>query len=279
MIAFVYENDEWLESKEISPDDIVLFYGIKESKIYLWFGPLSNKELKEAAEKRAKDYLKEKHVQGFEVLTDNTISLKLQSKIEELLGKNRDYVSKKIQRTLPMSIFYYVMYVSLLLILASVLNFLRLFQNEVVENGLKVNVDLLQDYFNLSEIFIIISIVLSCIGIVCAIWSDKMFLIISSVICSVISLGFYFYIDNREFLFYSMPTPSEYDYYFEIGTVIIFLVWCFIALIGHGISTIISNRAIRKTTSIEKKEIVRHDMGILNEQEDIDMQENVSSAS
>ena len=192
MIAFVYENDEWLESKEISPDDIVLFYGIKESKIYLWFGPLSNKELKEAAEKRAKDYLKEKHVQGFEVLTDNTISLKLQSKIEELLGKNRDYVSKKIQRTLPMSIFYYVMYVSLLLILASVLNFLRLFQNEVVENGLKVNVDLLQDYFNLSEIFIIISIVLSCIGIVCAIWSDKMFLIISSVICSVISLGFYF---------------------------------------------------------------------------------------
>ena len=152
-----------------------------------------------------------------------------------------------------MSIFYYVMYVSLLLILASVLNFLRLFQNEVVENGLKVNVDLLQDYFNLSEIFIIISIVLSCIGIVCAIWSDKMFLIISSVICSVISLGFYFYIDNREFLFYSMPTPSEYDYYFEIGTVIIFLVWCFIALIGHGISTIISTGQSERPLQSKRK--------------------------
>ena len=91
-------------------------------------------------------------------------------------------------------------------------------------------------------------------------------------------IGIFFYIDNRDSCFIHANSIG-YDYYFEIGTVIIFLVWCFIALIGHGISTIISNRAIRKTTSIKKKEIVRHDMGILNEQEDIDMQENVSSAS
>ncbi len=263
MIVFIYDND-WIESKELFPHDIALLVEMKENKVYLWFGPFSKKEIREAAEQRAKEYMKNYGEMKLDVLDQDTIPLKLQAEIEQLLGENRDFLTKKIPRTAPMSLFYYCMYASLGFLIISVLNLFRMLQGDIVGDGLLINSFQFHDYFILSEQLVFISVILAGIGVVLGIWSEKLFLTVSAVVGFVISLGFYFYVGNREFLFYSLPTTLEWNYLLEIRSIVVFFVWSAIACIGHIISTIIANRAIKNTTEIVKKEVERPDMGILS---------------
>lgn len=264
MIVFIYDNNDWVESTKLFPHDIALLVEMKEMKVYLWFGPFSKKELRVAAEEQAQKYMQNYKDMKLEVLNEQTIPLKLQAEIEELLGENRDFLSKKIPRTLPMSLFYYCMYSSLAFLIISVLNLFRMLQGDIVGDGLLVNSYQFHDYFVLSEQLVFVSLVLAGIGVILGIWSEKLFLTASAAVSFVISLGFYFYIGNREFLFYSLPTTLEWNYLFEIGSIIVFFVWTIVACIGHAISTILANRAIKNTTEIVKKEVERVDMGILN---------------
>ncbi len=264
MIVFIYDNDDWVESTKLFPHDIALLVEMKEMKVYVWFGPFSKKELRVAAEERAQDHMKKYPEMKHEILNEQTIPLKLQAEIEELLGENRDFLSKKIPRTLPMSLFYYCMYSSFAFLLISVLNLFRMLQGDIVGDGLLINSYQFLDYFVLSEQLVFISVVLAGFGVILGIWSEKLFLTASAVVSFVISLGFYFYIGNREFLFYSLPTTMEWYYLLEIGSIVVFFIWAVIACIGHAISTIIANRAIKNTTEIVKKQVERMDMGILS---------------
>jgi hypothetical protein len=268
MIMFIYDNDDWVESTKLFPHDIALLVRMNEMKVYLWFGPFSKKELRDSAEQRAKKHMEKDPEMKLEILDDQTIPLKLQAEIEELLGENRDFLSKKIPRTLPMTLFYYCMYSALAFLILSVLNLLRMFQGDIVGNGLLINRYQFQDYFVLSEQFVFISVILAGFGVILGIWSEKLFLTVSAVVSFVISLGFYFYIGNREFLFYSLPTTFEWDFLLEIGSIVVFFIWALIACIGHGISTIVANHAIKTSTEVVKKQVERVDMGILNASEE-----------
>ncbi|MBD3353435.1 MAG: hypothetical protein GF364_18275 [Candidatus Lokiarchaeota archaeon] len=249
MFSYVFNEGKWIETDKIYPHDIALFLDPKEEKIYIWQGPRVDSVVEEDIEPYI-DELKIKYEKfKFEKLGD-VIPLKVEKEIEEKLDVSFE-TTQKIDRDpqyFMFLVFGFLGLISMAIMYIFILNPLGWdASNELV--GIKIVSEVQYErWIELSQTFLIVSIVIFELLFVCSILTKKIFLISTAGLASLIQLGTYKYISLGVYLF-DFQSGADPGYYHILVTEIAYYTLLHIlAIVAVVIPIIISISAIFKDT-------------------------------
>ncbi len=194
---------DWIESENLFLHDIALLIENTEKKVYFYAGPKSDIKDHAVGQQLAQDVV-QKFGYSFIVL-DDVIPLKIQKEIDLLLGDNIDPRTYKEERTLPMLIFVILGTIGCLLMLALLINNMRMFgwQKSLLIYG--TSLDSFNKLFKVSRIILFISIGFFLSQFLSALLTKRIFLIAASFFTVAIAVGAYIYILEGIGLFAHAP--------------------------------------------------------------------------
>jgi len=283
-LFYVYNEGKWIETEKIYPHDIVLILNVIEKSIYLWIGNRSTKNLKLKALESYGNLISKFPNFKFQE-TESSIPIEIQLEIDKKLDLSFEQ-TKKIDRTPDLFLFLVLGIISIISILISVGFMINpLFWQKSIEykGYFLIKESNYAIWINNAKISLIISIILFEILLFDSIFSRKIFLIMTSFISSLISIGFYKYISLNIYLFDLNPglvsgsySIMESEIYWYLFLIILGLIVILIPM-GISIKAIITDtipisfkewkiKRKRSKITLEKFSIITHETSFINKQ-------------
>ena len=198
-ILDITKND-FVESESLYPHDIALLIDNEEKKVFFYSGTKSKEKERKIGIDLASKIINKFKTYKF-VILDEVVPLKVQSEIDGMMIGG-DEIIVKVERILPMQISMIIGIGSIILSLFIPIIGFSLFGWEKLEIiYYSVSATQFTSYFDTLILIIWIGFGLNCAQLICNIWSKKIYLVVSALASTIITLGLVLYLNQRELLF------------------------------------------------------------------------------
>jgi hypothetical protein len=254
MFVYVLDKEQWIETESLFLHDIALLIDNKLKKGYLWFGPRSAESDRDRATKLASEIM-DKYSMYELIVLGQTVPLKIDAEIEQLLGENADPIKLKVDRTKSMQLFVYIGLASIIAMLVLVLCNMGMFGWDSVNGYYQVDVNsyntLIQAALDIGYVAIAIYIV----ELFLAVLNMKIYLVVTAAAGLGMAIGSWFYLAQGQFLFeFLQGAPLGY-FWIRVGDVVGNIFWLLLVWVVSTGITIYAILAIKNTTEFKEKEI------------------------
>jgi hypothetical protein len=253
---FVYVLDrvkaQWIETEQLFLHDIALLIDNKAKKGYLWFGSKSELAARTEAERLAKDLISK--YKSYELLVmSETIPLKVEIEIQQLLGEEADPTKNKMPRTKSTIAFWNGAYCAIASFLVVVFLNMRMLFFDNVNGNLSVDQWTYNDVIRLAVIVSLISCGIYVFELITALITKKTFLVICAAAGLAMVAGATLYQAEGEFLFEFLDgSPANY-FWIRLSDVITHIIWLVVILGASSGPMIYCIIAIKNTTEVKQK--------------------------
>jgi len=246
---------DFIESESLYPHDIALLIDNEEKSVFFYSGTKSKDQERKIGIELASKIIKKFKTYKF-VILEEVVPLKVQAEIDEMMIG--DDIIVKVERNLPMQISIFFGIGSLIISLLIPIIGFSIFGWEKPEIIFySVLSSQFTSYFDTLILITWIGFGINCAQLICNVWSKKIYLVVSALGSTIISLGLVLYLNQREFLFEFQSGSMESGIYIiqRLG-IILFWIWVLLGCIGALATSLISVITILKHSEVvEKKEI------------------------
>jgi len=246
---------DFIESESLYPHDIALLSDNEEKSVFFYSGTKSKDQERKIGIELASKIIKKFKTYKFVILED-VVPLKVQAEIDEMMIG--DDIIVKVERILPMQISIFFGIGSLIIsLLIPIIGFSIFGWEKPDIIFYSVYSSQFTSYFDTLILITWIGFGINCAQLICNVWSKKIYLVVSALGSTIISLGLVLYLNQREFLFEFQSGSMESGIYIiqRLG-IILFWIWVLLGCIGALATSLISVITILKHSEVvEKKEI------------------------
>ena len=246
---------DFIESESLYPHDVALLIDNEEKSVFFYSGTKSKDQERKIGIELASKIIKKFKTYKF-VILEEVVPLKVQVEIDEMMIG--DDIIVKVERILPMQISIFFGIGSLIISLLIPIIGFSIFGWEKPEIIFySVSSSQFTSYFNTLILITWIGFGINCAQLICNAWSKKIYLVVSALASTIISLGLVLFLNQREFLFEFQSGSMESGIYIiqRLG-IILFWIWVLLGSIGVLATSMISVITILKHSEVvEKKEI------------------------
>jgi hypothetical protein len=258
-ILDITKND-FVESESLYPHDIALLIDNEEKQVFFYSGTKSKEKERKIGIDLASKIINKFKTYNF-VILDEVVPLKVQSEIDGMMIGG-DEIIVKVERILPMQISMIIGIGSIILSLFIPIIGFSLFGWEKLEIiYYSVSATQFISYFDTLILIIWIGLGLNCAQLICNIWSKKIYLVVSALASTIITLGLVLYLNQRELLFeFQFGSGNSSIYIIKRLDIILFWIWVLLGSIGACATSLISVITILKHSEVVEKEKIDADM-------------------
>ena len=246
---------DFIESESLYPHDIALLIDNEEKSVFFYSGTKSKEQERKIGIELASKIIKKFKTYKF-VILEEVVPLKVQAEIDEMMIG--DDIIVKVERILPMQIsIFFGIGILIISLLIPILGFSIFGWNKPDIIFYSVSSSQFTSYFDTLILITWIGFGINCAQSICNIWSKKIYLVVSALASTTISLGLVLFLNQREFLFEFQSGSMESGIYIiqRLG-IILFWIWVLLGYIGVLATSLISVITIFKHSEVvEKKEI------------------------
>ena len=244
---------DFIESESLYPHDIALLIDNEEKSVFFYSGTKSKEQERKIGIELASKMIKKFKTYKF-VILEEVVPLKVQAEIDEMMIG--DDIIVKVERILPMQISIIFGIGSLILsLLTPILGFSIFGWDKPEIIFYSISASQFTSYFDILLLIIWIGFGINCAQLICNIWSKKIYLVVSALASTIITLGLVLFLNQREFLFEFQAGSMESSIYIiqRLG-IILFWIWLLLGCIGVLATSLISVITILKQSEVVKKE-------------------------
>jgi len=246
---------DFIESESLYPHDIALLIDNEEKSVFFYSGTKSKEQERKIGIELASKIIKKFKTYKF-VILEEVVPLKVQAEIDEMMIG--DDIIVKVERILPMQIsIFFGIGILIISLLIPILAFSIFGWDKPEIIFYSVSSSQFTSYFDTLILITWIGFGINCAQSICNVWSKKIYLVVSALASTTISLGFVLFLNQREFLFEFQSGSMESGIYIiqRLG-IILFWIWVLLGSIGALATSLISVITILKHSEVvEKKEI------------------------
>ena len=245
---------DFIESDSLYPHDIALLIDNEEKSVFFYSGTKSKEQERKIGIELASKIINKFKTYKFVILAE-VVPLKIQAEIDEMMIGG-DEVVIKVERILPMQISIIFGIGSIILsLLIPILGFSVFGWEKPEIIYYRINSSQFADYFNTLILIIWIGFSINCAQLICNIWSQKIYLVVSSLASTIITLGLVLYLNQKELLFEFQSGSMESGIYIIPRLeIILFWIWLLLGCIGAIVTSMISVITILKHSEVVEKE-------------------------
>jgi len=252
---FVYVLDrvkaQWIETEQLFLHDIALLIDNKAKKGYLWFGTKSDLTARTEGERLAKDLIA--RYKSYELLVmSETIPLKVELEIQQLLGEEADPTKNKMPRTKTMIAFWNGAYLAIGCFLIVIFINMRMLFFENYNGNIRVDQASFGNTIQLAVILSLITCGIYIFELIMGLINQKFFLVICSASALAMIIGATLYQAQGEFLFEFLEGSTATVFLIRFSDVIIHILWLIAILAASSGPMIYCIIAIKNTTEIKE---------------------------
>jgi len=244
---------DFIESESLYPHDIALLIDNEEKSVFFYSGTKSKEQERKIGIELASKIIKKFKTYKF-VILEEVVPLKVQAEIDEMMIG--DDIIVKVERILPMQIsIFFGIGILIISLLIPILGFSIFGWNKPDIIFYSVSSSQFTSYFDTLILITWIGFGINCAQSICNIWSKKIYLVVSALASTTISLGLVLFLNQREFLFEFQSGSMESGIYIIPRLeIILFWIWLLLGCIGAIVTSMISVITILKHSEVVEKE-------------------------
>jgi len=242
---------DFIESESLYPHDVALLIDNEEKSVFFYSGTKSKVQERKIGIELASKIIKKFKTYKF-VILEEVVPLKVQAEIDDMMIG--DDIIVKIERILPMQIsIIFGIGCLIISLLIPILGFSIFGWDKPEIIFYSVSSSQFTSYFDTLILIIWIGFGINCAQLICNIWSKKIYLVVSALASTIITLGLILFLNQREYLFESESMESGIYIIQRLG-IILFWIWVLLGSIGVLATSLISVITIFKHSEVVKKE-------------------------